>query len=44
MAVQATEIRRWAGGHCPFLAAPQRFAGLIDDIVKSRLAVSRAAG
>ncbi|MGW0087283.1 alpha/beta hydrolase [Streptomyces sp. NPDC003393] len=34
MALQATEIRRWPGGHCPYLADPKNFALLIDDIVR----------
>jgi pimeloyl-ACP methyl ester carboxylesterase len=35
MARKATDVRRWAGGHCPYLADPRRFAELIDEIVRS---------
>ncbi|MFC3502158.1 alpha/beta fold hydrolase [Micromonospora krabiensis] len=36
MAAHATATRRWPGGHSPFLADPQRFAALVDDIIRSR--------
>jgi pimeloyl-ACP methyl ester carboxylesterase len=35
MAAQATEIRRLAGGHSPFLSRPGELAALIDEIVRS---------
>ncbi|MEE6259370.1 alpha/beta hydrolase [Plantactinospora sonchi] len=36
MAAHATTTRRWAGGHSAFLAAPERFAALVDEIIRSR--------
>lgn len=34
MAAQAAEIRRFAGGHSPFLSQPRRLAALIDEIAR----------
>lgn len=36
MSAHAGATRRWAGGHSPFLAAPEKFAALVDEIVRSR--------
>ncbi|GIG88182.1 alpha/beta fold hydrolase [Plantactinospora endophytica] len=38
MSARATTRRRLAGGHSPYLAAPERFAALVDEILRSDLA------
>ncbi|MFC6018242.1 alpha/beta hydrolase [Plantactinospora solaniradicis] len=40
MAARATASRRIAGGHSPFLAAPRRFAAVIDEILRSASAAA----
>ncbi|TDC39756.1 alpha/beta hydrolase [Micromonospora sp. 15K316] len=36
MSAHATTTRRWPGGHSAFLAAPEKLAALVDEIIRSR--------